>query len=82
MADIKIKGKSTIKKLDNAFVKTQKLKNNIVEVKEKTQEVTSLEEQSSNEYVYNRLESGATIVKNKSNYNFNKYGRKSVEQTK
>lgn len=82
MADIKTKGKATIKKLDNAVVKTQKIKGNIVEIKDKTKEIDLPEEQSANEYVYNRIKSGETIVKNKTTYNFNKYGRKSIQNTK
>ena len=38
LVDIKIKSKSTIKKLDNAVVKTQKIKGNIVEIKDKSKE--------------------------------------------
>ena len=55
MADIKTKSKSTIKKLDNAVVKTQKIKNNIVEVKDRAKGIDLPEEKSVNEYVYNRV---------------------------
>ena len=82
MTDIKVKSKTTIKKLDKAIVKTQKEKNNIVKLKNKTNDIENKQEQSINEYTYNKLQNGSTFVKDKGRYSFNRVGKKSIEETK
>ena len=82
MADIKTKNKSVIKKLDKATVKTQKVKKNIVRLKNRTNEINNKEEQSVNDYIYNRAKSGETTIKNQSVNIFNKTGKKSFQETR
>lgn len=84
MSDIKIKKKSDIKikKLERAKIYTQKLKSNMVNVKEKTNYNNNAEENTPTEYATNQLEEKTDILVNKGIYNFNKYGKKSVKESK
>lgn len=84
MSDIKVKKKSDIKikKLDRAKIYTQKLKDNIVTVKEKTEYNNNTEENTPTEYATNQIGEKTDILVNKGIYNFNKYGKKSVKESK
>lgn len=84
MADIKTKKKSDIKikKLDRAKIYTQKLKDNIVIVKEKTEYNNNTEENTPTEYATNQIGEKANILTHKGINAFNKYGKKSVKETK
>ena len=66
MSDIKTREvvKGTIKTIDKSAVATQKTKDNIVNVKQKSESVTSPEDRNVNEYAVNRIETStrATIV--------------------
>ncbi len=57
MSDIKTRDvvKGTIKKLDKSVVATQKTKDNIVNVKQKSENATNTEDRNVNEYVVNRI---------------------------
>ena len=84
MVDIKMKKKSDIiiKKLDRAEIYTQKLKNNLVDVKEKTNDISTKEDDTPEEYGANRISNTTRTISNKGINNFNKYGQKSVNETK
>lgn len=84
MDDIKIKQKSNIKikKLNKAEIYTQKLKDNIVNVKEKTNNINNKEDDTPTEYGANQITSNTRAMANKGINKFNKYGQKSVKETK
>lgn len=77
MADIKIKDvtNKSIKTLNKEAVATEKFKDNIVNIKEKDNSNIA-------EYGGNKIESTSSIVASESTYKFNKYGKKSVFETK
>lgn len=84
MADIKIKQKSDIKikKLDKAEIFTQKLKSNLVDVKEKSNNISNKEDDTPTEYGADKISNTTRTISNKGINNFNKYGQKSVRETK
>lgn len=83
MADIKVRdiAKKGVKTLNKSAIATQKFKDNIVEVKEKTKNVTS-EENNINEYGSNKINTITAVAVDKGTKQFNKQGQKSVVQTK
>ena len=83
MPDIKTKSKEsqTIKKFDRNAVMGSKLKNNIVDIKDKTKETYEKNENSSQEYAQNQAEKG---IKDTTYYGIrtaNKIGKKSAKKT-
>ena len=87
MANIKIrqkeKVKTPIKKVDRKSIYKNRLKNNMVKIKEKTKEDTSKsEEESPSQYGINKITDKSKIAVQKGINNFNRYGKKSVMQTK
>ena len=84
MADIKIKQKSDIKikKLDKAEIFTQKLKSNLVDVKEKSNNISNKEDDTPTEYGADKISNTTRTITNKGINNFNRYGQKSVRKTK
>lgn len=85
LADIKTKQKSNIKikKFNKAQVYTQKLKNNIVNVKEKSDYTSNNNEESTpTEYGANQITEKTNILAHRSANKFNEYGKKSVRETK
>ena len=83
MPDIKTKSKEsqTIKKIDINAVMGSKLKNNIVDIKDKTKETYEKNENSSQEYAQNQVEAG---IKETTYYGIrtaNKIGKKSAKKT-
>lgn len=84
MADIKIKKKSDIKikKINKAEIYTQKLKSNLVDVKEKTNDISNKEDNTPTEYGADKISNTTRTISNKGINTFNKYGQKSVKQTK
>lgn len=86
MANIKTKKKNLtkIRKLEKAKVYTQKLRNNIVGVKEKSVYTNKAEEKESTptEYGINKISDKMNLVTHKGIDGFNKYGQKSVKETK
>lgn len=83
MADIKVKEKNNIKikKLDKAIVYTQKMKNNIIDVKSKAN-YNQNEDNTEIEYGSNQIEENTNIIFHKGINKFNEYGQKSVRETK
>lgn len=87
MADIKIKqkeiGKTPIKNVDRKALYKNRLKNNMVKIKEKTKENTNEnEEESPSQYGINKITEKSNIAFQKGISNFNRYGRKAVIETK
>lgn len=87
MTDIKTKqkvqNKIPIKKIDRRKLYAKKLKDNIIEIKQYNKmQVEDDENSSANEYGINQLEEKANIIVNKGKANFQRYGKKSVIETK
>ena len=83
MADIKVKQskKGTIKTINKAVVGTEKMKDRLVQAKDKTKE-TYQEETSNNgtEYAINKISKTASNLPNNV-YRLNKYGKKNFDKT-
>lgn len=84
MADIKVKKKSdnAIKTLDRTAIIGSKLKENIVNIKDKTKESYETKENSSQEYAENKIQNEMRNIAYYGTYKGNKIGRKSFEETK
>ena len=82
MADIKTKTKSTIKTLDKTRAGIQKIKDNLIEVKEKTDNINDSQYDSAEEYATQNIKNKAEIMANKILNGFDKQGRKSFVNTK
>lgn len=82
MANIKTKTKSTIKAIDKTRVGTQKIKDNLIEVKEKANNIEDKQYDSSEEYAIQSIKDKTEIMVNKSLNDFDKQGRKSFVNTK
>lgn len=82
MADIKMKKREvgTIKKLDKAKIYTERIKDNIVDVKNKVN-YNNDEENSLTEYGSNKITENTTMIFRKSIDKFDKYGKKSFQET-
>ena len=83
MADIKIKHKEvgTIKKLDKAKIYTEKVKDNILNLKDRANYNNNNEENSQAEYGGNKISQSANIIYRKSVEKFDQYGKKSFKET-
>lgn len=64
MADIKTRNvvKGTIKTIDKSAVVTQKTKDNIVNVKNKSESATNTDEKNANEYATNRINNAGKVI--------------------
>ncbi len=87
MQDIKIKGnqenKTPIKIVDRKAIYRQKLKDNIINIKEKSNYNTKENEDSSpSEYGINKITKKTDLAINKGLNDFNRYGKNSVKVTK
>lgn len=86
MVIIKIKvkeiSKKGIKVLDKSITGTEKLKDKLVEIKDRTNEITNKDINSSNEYATNHISNVSKEIVNESIYTFNKHGKKSFANTK
>lgn len=84
MNDIKKKQKSNvkIKAIDKTKIYTQKLKDNIITIKEKANDINNQEDNTTNEYGANKIKETVRTVFNKGINDFNRYGQKSVNETK
>lgn len=82
MTDVKIKTKpiSTIKKINKAKIGIQKLKENLVEIKDKTNEMIK-EEENTNEYGTNRINDTNNKIINRIEYSTEKIGNKSIKES-
>lgn len=84
MVDIKVRAVANkgIKTIDKGVVATQKLKDNIVEIKEKTNNATQKSEDNAVEYGSNRVNTITAVSSNKAIKTFDKQGQKSLMKTK
>ena len=83
MPEIKVKPSGTIKKLDKDVVQLQKLKNNIVTIKEKINELTINEQNNSAEdYAGTKVQNDISYISRKGIEKGNEVGKKSLNQTK
>lgn len=91
MPDIKTKQKVQgervkIKQFDKSKIYANKIKNNVVTIKQRTQEFTrentSKNDNSPNEYASNKIESKMNIAKSRAINKFNQEGKKAVTETK
>lgn len=85
MADIKTKDSKskTIKTLNKAVVGTQNIKDNLVSTKEKINDNTQNKNEENNiEYGSNQITGASSIIASAVATKFNKYGKKSFEETK
>lgn len=84
MNDIKKKQKSNvkIKAIDKTKIYTQKLKDNIITIKEKANDINNQEDNTTNEYGANKIKETVRTVSNKGINDFNRYGQKSVNETR
>ena len=85
MADIKTKDSKskTIKTLNKAVVGTQNIKDNLVSTKEKINDNTqNTNEENNIEYGRNQITGASSITASAVATKFNKYGKKSFEETK
>ena len=85
MADIKTKDSKpkTIKTLNKAVVGTQNIKDNLVSTKEKINDNTQNKNEENNiEYGSNQITGASSITASAVATKFNKYGKKSFEETK
>ena len=84
MADIKIKKKenATIKTIDRTAIMSSRIKNNIVDIKDKTKESYDSNENSSQEYAQNRIQENTRNLTYNGMNRAERIGRKSVGKTK
>lgn len=82
MPNIKVKPKGTIKKLDKDVVQLQKLKNNIVTIKEKINEISlNKTDNTAEDYASNKVQNDISYISRKGIEKGNKIGKKSLKQT-
>lgn len=73
--------KETIKKLDKSVIVTQKTKDNIVNVKQKSENATNTDERNVNEYAINKITNTGNVVAGSSG-KIKKKGNEAVKTTK
>ena len=82
MAEIKVKPKGTIKKLEKEVVKVQKFKNNLITAKEKVNEFTINESNNTAEdYASQKIQNDISYVSRKRAVKTNEIGKKSLKET-
>ena len=83
MADIKVKNKAkgNIKTINKSSISSQRMKENIVRIRDKTQEENSNNENNITDYGSNKISSAISNTSEKGVDEFNRYGKKSYEET-
>ena len=83
MADIKEKKKDNtiIKKLDRTAIMSSKIKQNIVDVKDKTKEAYEKNENSGQEYAQNKIQNTISNTTHYGTRKANQIGKKSAKET-
>ena len=83
MADIKVKNKNkgNIKTINKLSIALQRMKGNMVQIRDKTQEENSNNENNITDYGSNKINSTIFNTTEKGIYEFNRYGKKSYEET-
>lgn len=82
MADIKIKARGTVKVLDKTVVGTERLKDNIVNIKDSSERAYKDDSYSSTDYASNKIQNAEKQVVKRGTEEFNKKGYKSFRDTK
>ena len=84
MADIKTRDvvKGTIKTLDKASIAADQMRSAYVQTKEKAEYATQPDEHNAEEYASDRVEGGADRFAHEAAHQFDKQGRKGLEETK
>ena len=84
MADIKTRDvvKGTIKKIDKAAIAADRMHSAYVQTKEKAEHTTHPDEHNAEEYASDRVESGVDRITHEAAYQFDKQGRKRLEETR
>ena len=82
MAEIKVKPKGTIKKLEKEIVQVQKFKNNLITVKEKINEFSTNDNNNTAEdYASQKIQNDISYISRKGAVKVNKIGKKSLKET-
>lgn len=82
IAEIKVKPKGTIKKLEKEVVQVQKFKNNLITAKEKVNEFTINESNNTAEdYASQKIQNDISYVSRKGAVKANEIGKKSLKET-
>ena len=84
MADIKTRDvvKGTIKKIDKAAIAADRMRSAYVQTKEKAEHATHPDEHNAEEYSSDRVEGGVDRITHEAAHQFDKQGRKGLEETK
>lgn len=84
MADIKTRDvvKGTIKKIDKAAIAADRMRSAYVHTKEKAEHTTHPDEHNAEEYASDRVEGGVDRITHEAAHQFDKQGRKGLEETK
>ena len=84
MADIKTRDvvKGTIKKIDKAAIAADRMRSAYVQTKEKAEHTTHPDEHNAEEYASDRVEGGVDRITHEVAHQFDKQGRKGLEETK
>ena len=84
MADIKTRDvvKGTIKKIDKAAIAADRMRSAYVQTKEKAEHATHPDEHNAEEYASDRVEGGVDRITHEAAHQFDKQGRKGLEETK
>ena len=84
MADIKTRDvvKGTIKKIDKAAIAADRMRSAYVQAKEKAEHTTHPDEHNAEEYASDRGEGGVDRITHEAAHQFDKQGRKGLEETK
>lgn len=82
MAEIKVKPKGTIKKLEKEVVQVQKFKNNLITAKEKVNEFTINEDNNTAEdYASSKIQNDISYISRNGTARANELGKKSLKET-
>ena len=84
MADIKTRDvvKGTIKKINKAAIAADRMRSAYVQTKEKAEHTTHPDEHNAEEYASDRVEGGVDRITHEAAHQFDKQGRKGLEETK
>ena len=84
MADIKTRDvvKGTVKKIDKAAIAAGRMRSAYVQTKEKAEHATHPDEHNAEEYASDRVEGGVDRITHEAAHQFDKQGRKRLEETK
>ena len=74
--------KGTIKKIDKAAIAADRMRSAYVQTKEKAEHTTHPDEHNAEEYAYDRVEGGVDRITHEAAHQFDKQGRKGLEETK